>query len=923
MLLILLIVGVPFVFVRKLASTWLILGHCGVAGLTLYFVRRGRAQLAGWILLIGGWIGVTIHAWLAGGIGSIDPVLYVAMSAGAGWLFGVRAVILNGCMSSAALGAMVAVDIAGPRVPQYFPVPPLAALMLFGLALIVTSIPFQQVLQSLDEVKTENENHLRKLQFTEGALQMSEARHRALFNLMTEAIFVADAETGMILDANPAAEALVGRSLEEIRTLHQTQLHPSDTKERARWSFAEHIGNPGMTIAEEAAHRDGRRIPVEITAAVWTDTNGKTLVFGVFRDVTERRNAEQALRTSEERFRKVAESAGEFIWEIDATGLIVYASQASEKLLGYAPNEIMGKLYFYDLFSPDNREELKKAAFDAFALRQPFRNFIHSNVKKDGRTVILETSGMPLLDEKGDLIGYCGADADVTERNRAEAELWESKARLSEAARIAGLGYSIFDVQTNMTTWSDEMYQLVGLDSAQAPPSGDEGATLYAPESWVRLEEATRHALTAGEPFELDLDMLRRDGTVRHTHVRSAVGRDERGQVLRLYTTVQDITERKIAEERLRRMQWAEGFRLMSRGIAHDFNNLLGAILAEVEVILMDAPPDMTGWDELRKIEGLSHRASEIVRQLMIYSGQEQPSIGPVDLSALVDEILELLKRSVGRNAALIAELARDLPPVMGDCTQLRQVIMNLVINASEALGTEEGVIRVSTRLVTVREDTESPQGNYVQLEVSDTGCGMNEETRARIFNPFFSTKAEGRGLGLATVQSIVRQIGGVIEVFSVPSRGSRFEVLLPCADSVVLSTELAPSKPVAQKISVPVTVLVVEDEHELRQATSKMLSKNGFTVLQAADGAIAMDLLRSVNRIDAVLLDVTIPGCSSSDVAFSLQDLQPRAKVILTSAYGSDLVMGSFKRAQISEFIRKPYRLAELLEALQRALSS
>lgn len=743
----------------------------------------------------------------------------------------------------------------------------------------------------------------------------------ALFNFMTEAIFVADAQTGMIVDANPAAEALIGRSREEIRTLHQTQLHPSLKVEEARNCFAEHIRKPGIRELD-VLHRDGRTIPVEISATQWVDPNGKRLVFGLFRDISERRKAEEALRRSEERFRQVAETAGEFIWEVDANGLYVYASQSVEKLLGYTPEELVGKLHFYDLFSPEVLAELKKAAFETFARREPFRALLNPNVAKNGRTVILQTSGMPLFDAGGSLIGYCGTGADVTERKRAENALRERESRLSEAASLAGIAYCSWDVQTDAREWSEEMYRLAGRDPSLAPLRPPELRNLYTAESWKRLQQALSWTAATGEPFELDLDIVRPDGDIRHTHVRGAAARDHHGQVIRVYGTLQDITERKIAQERLRQTQWSESFRALSRGMAHDFNNLLGAILAEAEVLLMEAPAGMHGLEGLRRIDGLARRASEIVRQLMIYSGQEQPATGPVDLSTMVRDILQLLRSSVSKNATLRAELSRNLPTVMADAAQLRQLIMNLVLNAAEAIGADRGIIGVTTSRVSVEENeiADAPAGDYLKLEVSDTGSGMSEEVRTRIFDPFFSTKADGRGLGLAVVQTIVRGAGGFIHVHSEPGRGSRFEVLLPCAPAVrgepaAVSFMQAPRR--------SRTLLVVEDEDALRLAASKILARKGFAVLQAADGNAAVDLLQSANKIDAILLDVTIPGFTSHEVAAKAQLFQPKAKVVLTTAYSREMIMGSFESGQISGFIRKPYRLGELVQTLQGILSA
>ena len=253
----------------------------------------------------------------------------------------------------------------------------------------------------------------------------------------------------------------------------------------------------------------------------------------------------------------------------------------------------------------------------------------------------------------------------------------------------------------------------------------------------------------------------------------------------------------------------------------------------------------------------------------------ESRLVEPVDLSRLLEEMLELLKVSVSKQIDLKIELDKKLPAVLGNAAQIRQVVMNLVINASEAIGSKEGVIHISTSLVireagsAVTDATDSPTGDYVRLEVSDTGCGMTEEVSAKIFDPFFTTKFAGRGLGLAVVQGIVRAHGGAVNLVSAPGRGATFQVLLPCTSMRALEVLNAnPSSQATQSNAGTGTILVVEDEEVLRSAVSKALRNRGYSVLDARDGSAAMDLfLAHKDEIDALLLDFTLPGKSSREV--------------------------------------------------------
>jgi CheY-like chemotaxis protein len=290
--------------------------------------------------------------------------------------------------------------------------------------------------------------------------------------------------------------------------------------------------------------------------------------------------------------------------------------------------------------------------------------------------------------------------------------------------------------------------------------------------------------------------------------------------------------------------------------------------------------------------------------------------------------MLSLLKVSVTKRALIQADLQHDLPAIQASAAQIGRVVMNLITNASDAIGDRDGKIRVITRRVTLKGQSAAvalPDGDYVQLDVTDTGSGMSPQTRAQVFDPFFTTKSAGRGLGLAVVQGIVRSLDGAIQLTSEPDRGTTFQVFLPCAKTTVSTSARAISGGGGDAVlGQHGTVLVVEDEGDLRQPIVKMLRKSGFAVLEAADGTSAIDLLRANGaRIDAVLLDMTIPGASSREVVEAAANVRPDIKVILTSAYSQEMIEDSMRTPQIRSFIRKPFQIGELLKMLRSSLSS
>lgn len=365
---------------------------------------------------------------------------------------------------------------------------------------------------------------------------------------------------------------------------------------------------------------------------------------------------------------------------------------------------------------------------------------------------------------------------------------------------------------------------------------------------------------------------------------------------------------------------------LLSAGIAHDFNNLLGNILEYSDLALAEVSPHSTPARALLKIRTIAIRGSEIVRQLMVYIGQEQSRIEPVDMSGVVREMLELLKISITSHAKLTVALGRHLPPVFAAPAEMRELVMNLILNASQALGENDGKIRIST---SCRNAPASISGDgagkrCVQLVVSDTGLGMSPEVREHLFDPFFTMKQHGRGLGLAIVKGIIDRCGGGIEVNSSPGRGATLKIFLPCADHAALKQSVREdeSVPLSCGGSAGKTILFADDEQGLRLAASQLLRLRGFQVLEAPDGAAALELLRQHRgAIDAILLDLTMPGASARKIIEEAARICPQASIFLTSAYGRDAAQASISAPHVKGFLQKPYQSGDLVRALSSEL--
>ena len=465
----------------------------------------------------------------------------------------------------------------------------------------------------------------------------------------------------------------------------------------------------------------------------------------------------------------------------------------------------------------------------------------------------------------------------------------------------------------------------VGLSNAEV--SGKFVEDVFSEDLSKKLTANYRRCLEAGAPINYD-DEINLPSGQRYFHSNLIPMRNSFGHIHRIVGACIDTTDFKRTQDEALARQKLESLGVLAGGIAHDFNNLLGGIVAQAELAETELAIGSQPAQELQAIKDVAVRAGEMVRELMVYSGKDEARLEPVDLSLVVEEMLELLKISISKHAMLLVDLPKNLPAVRANAVQIRQIVMNLITNASEALGDKEGVISVTVRRVESGPGAfaESPPdysaGAHLRLEVRDTGCGMTAETVAKIFDPFFTTKFAGRGLGLAAVQGIVRSHGGTVNVVSAPGQGSRFEILLPCIGEPARgTTDIAVPASAHEYGRVAGTVLVVEDEEILRLAVSKMLRKERFSVLEAGDGTTGANLFRANEpKIDVVLLDVTLPGMSGRDVLAEMRRIRPDVKVVLTTAFNQDNALSSMGEQHPWGYVRKPYRFRELIGLLRKA---
>ncbi len=520
---------------------------------------------------------------------------------------------------------------------------------------------------------------------------------------------------------------------------------------------------------------------------------------------------------------------------------------------------------------------------------------------------------------------------EVAERRRTEQQLRDTQNILVHAQRLGSVGSWEMEAGTHQLSWSEETFRIFGHDPKSFLPTNEAFFQSVHPEDRARVRAASEAALAGGTRYDIEHRVLRRDGAVAHVHERAEIVQDEAGRAVRMVGSVQDVTERHRQEEerqaiekKFQEAQKLESLGVLAGGIAHDFNNLLTGILGNACLARMELPSDSPVQSYAEQIELSSQRAADLCRQMLAYSGKGRFTVKPVHLSEMVRETVHLLQLSVSKKAVLQLALADDLPAVLADTTQLRQIIMNLVINASDALDDKGGTITIHTAVLRADRNylnslvgaDELAEGDYVSLEVTDTGCGMSAETQAKIFEPFFTTKFTGRGLGLSAVLGIVRGHQGALKVRSDPGRGTTFKLLLPVA--VNAASDVKAEKLVTPKWRGTGTILVIDDEESVRRVAGKILMSMGFQVVTANDGIEGLNAYRTCSEsICAVLLDLTMPRMDGEETFRELRKLRPDACVVLMSGYSEQEAGARFVGQGLAGFLQKPFTPDELRERL------
>lgn len=660
------------------------------------------------------------------------------------------------------------------------------------------------------------------------------------------------------------------------------------------------------------------------------------LVCMMFLDQETQVQAEDALRLSEEKYRELVENANSIILRWGVDGTISFMNEFGLRFFGYREDELLGKSVLGTIV-PDTESagrDLVTMMRDITQNPDRYANNENENTRKDGTRMWIRWTNKPVMDAEGRLLEVFSVGSDITDRKLAEEALQRSAREIEDLYDNAPCGYHSLDKNGVFVRINDTELKWLGY-SKEEVLGKKSFSDVIVPSDRERFAAEFARFKERGWVSDIEFEMVRKDGAVFRVLLNAVAIKDEQGNYIASRSTVLDITQYKQVEEekdrleeQLRQSQKIEAIGLLAGGVAHDLNNLLSPILGYSELMLQGEGLSDGHRRDLGEIAKAGGRARELVRQLMAFGRKQTLDVRPLDMNEIVNGFQPLLRRTLRENIRIELNLAQSVRTVNADRGQVEQVLMNLVVNAQDAMP-GGGVLTIETADVVLDEDytTAYPEvepGSYALLTVSDTGMGMDKETLTRIFEPFFTTKEKGKGtgLGLATAHGIVRQHGGNIVAYSEPGRGSVFKVYLPSTDQ----------KPVIDVVTTATretaggheTILLAEDEPAVRAMATSMLKSLGYHVIQDDTAEKCLSLAEKYDgRIDLLLTDVVMPEMSGKELYARLSQTRPGTKVLFMSGYAANVITGIGSAEDRIEFIQKPFTRQDLAKKIRQALLS
>ena len=650
---------------------------------------------------------------------------------------------------------------------------------------------------------------------------------------------------------------------------------------------------------------------------------------GLEQKIVELEEADSALRKSEEQVRELIDGANDIIYLHDLEGNFISVNRAGLEISGFT-NEEVRATSIVDVLHPDDLPLARRMMAEQLLEMEnsKSRTYEMRIFNKAGEVVVLEIRARVIF-ENGEAIAFQGIGRDISQRVRALEALRQSEDRFRQLAESIQEVFWMTELDGRYLYVSPPFEKIWGvpLERIYADPRTWQMAV--HPDDRAAVQEVRAARLLQGD-FDEIYRIVRIDGTVRWIRERAFPIIGTAGDVQRVAGVAEDITERRLAEERLQQSEKLESIGLLAGGVAHDFNNLLTGFLGQTSLALLKLGPDDPARRHIEKAVMSAERASDLTRQLLAYAGKGKFQIEQLQLNDMVHENVGLLQTATSRHVAIELDLAENLALVEADRGQIQQVLMNLVINAAESIEHSSGTVAVKTANIVLGADEREQYlgadgmelGHYVLLEVVDTGVGMDPVTLASIFDPFFTTKETGKGLGLSSTLGIIHAHQGGLQVTSEVGVGTRIVVLLPAAKHSVAVVD--DSKVQWQINSIKAKVLVIDDEAPVRETVRDMLSLAGIDVLEARDGAEGVEIFRACHdELGVVLLDMKMPVMDGEEAFFKLREIDAGVTVIVSSGYAEEEATLLLTKDGRADFLQKPYDVERLMRKIQGYLAN
>lgn len=761
----------------------------------------------------------------------------------------------------------------------------------------------------------------------EKQLRDTQVRYQALVEHLPVITYIAEfGIEGKWVYVSPQIEKILGYTTTEwIDTIGiwTARLDPRDRDRVLEEEALSHkSGNP-FHCEYRILAKDGRVVWVHDEAVVIKDEEGNPLFLqGIISDICNRKEMEETLRQNEKWFETLSHLSPVGIFRTDSEGNCLYVNERCSEITGLSLEEASGRGWLQAVH-PEDRDQVFHDWTEAILEKRPFAGEYRLR-RPDGRTTWVIGQSVSVAGESGEIIGYIGTVTDISDRKQREETLRESELRLRTfVGSVDEIVFELDEQGTYLNVWTTNENLLVRPKSEVLGHRIDE---FFSEEHVKEALEQFHRVLQTGHPetieYSLEVPAGKRWFLARISPVPASDG-----PFKTVCVSTRDVTDLKYLQEQLLQSQKIETVGRLAGGIAHDFNNLLMAISSYCELIGMKYHFDTSLVRHIKEIEKAADHGATLTRQLLAFSRKQVLSSKALNLNELIQKMQHMISRLIGEQIVLKIQLEPELATIMGDAGQIEQVIMNLVVNARDAMP-EGGRLRIQTANIeftsdSIKQHPELKPGRYALLSISDTGTGMDELTKSQIFEPFFTTKGVGKGtgLGLATVYGIIRQSGGDIKVISRPGMGSSFMIFLPSIVETISNAELPDEIP-SQIYSGNECILLVDDNQNLRRAIASSLDMHGYSVVEACDGVEALKISRDhAGDIQLLVTDMVMPTISGKELASKMKLERPEIKILYMSGYSDESGFPDGELAADHQYLQKPASILSVLQKIRKLL--